>query len=158
MKSLVLKVTSILFVLATTFSFAVNQTEKKISENQTIKVALLLDTSNSIDGLIKQAKAQLWEIVNELSYAKYGLKKPDLEIALYEYSNASLSSRKGYIRQVLQFSKDLDAISEKLFSLTTNDGNEFCGQVIQTSLNELSWGNNKNDLRLLFIAGNEPFS
>ena len=34
-----------------------------------IKVALLLDTSNSMDGLIDQAKAQLWQIVNELSYA-----------------------------------------------------------------------------------------
>ena len=39
-------------------------------EKQNIKVALLLDTSNSMDGLIDQAKAQLWEIVNEFSYAK----------------------------------------------------------------------------------------
>jgi hypothetical protein len=158
MKSLVLKVTTVLFVFATTFSFAEHQSEKETVKNQTIKVALLLDTSNSMDGLLNQAKAQLWEIINELSYAKYGQKKPNLEIALYEYGNSNLSSREGYIRQVLQFSNDLDEISEKLFSLTTNGGNEFCGQVIQTSLNELSWGKNKNDLRLLFIAGNEPFT
>jgi hypothetical protein len=31
------------------------------SEKPEIKVALLLDTSNSMDGLIDQAKAQLWE-------------------------------------------------------------------------------------------------
>ncbi|MBU3010427.1 VWA domain-containing protein [Polaribacter vadi] len=158
MKSLVLKVTSILFVLASTFSFANHQTDKETVKNQTIKVALLLDTSNSMDGLINQAKAQLWEIVNELSYAKYGMQKPDLEIALYEYGNSNLPSREGFIRQVLQFSNDLDEISEKLFSLTTNGGNEFCGQVISTSLKELSWGKNKNDLKLLFIAGNEPFT
>lgn len=158
MKSLVLKVTLVCFVFATTFSFAKHQPKNETSKNQTIKVALLLDTSNSMDGLINQAKAQLWEIVNELSYAKYGQKKPNLEIALYEYGNSNLPSREGFIRQVLQFSNDLDEISEKLFSLTTNGGNEFCGQVIQTSLNELSWGNNKNDLRLLFIAGNEPFT
>ena len=48
--------------------------------NQFIKVALLLDTSNSMDGLIDQAKAQLWDIVNELSYAKCGTKKPNLQI------------------------------------------------------------------------------
>lgn len=158
MKSLVLKVTLVCFVFATTFSFAKHQPKNETLNNQTIKVALLLDTSNSMDGLINQAKAQLWEIVNELSYAKYGQKKPNLEIALYEYGNSNLPSREGFIRQVLQFSNDLDEISEKLFSLTTNGGNEFCGQVIQTSLNELSWGNNKNDLRLLFIAGNEPFT
>ena len=86
------------------------------------------------------------------------MKKPDLQIALYEYGNSGLSMKEGYIRQVLQFSSDLDDISEKLFSLKTNGGSEFCGQVIQTSLNELEWGNNKNDLRFIFIAGNEPFT
>lgn len=127
-------------------------------KQHTIKVALLLDTSNSMDGLIHQAKAQLWEIVNELSYAKCGNEKPNLEIALYEYGNDNLPAAEGHIRQVLAFSNDLDEISEKLFSLTTRGGNEFCGHVIQTSMNQLDWGTNKKDLKLLFIAGNEPFT
>ena len=158
MKNSILKVIAILLLIFTTSSFASEKSSTKKIETQTIKVALLLDTSSSMDGLINQAKAQLWEIVNELSYAKYGIKKPHLEIALYEYGNSNLSAKEGYIKQVLQFSSDLDEISEKLFSLTTNGGSEFCGQVIQTSLNELSWGKNKNDLRLIFIAGNEPFT
>jgi len=130
---------------------------RSIKKN-TIKVALLLDTSNSMDGLINQAKTQLWEIVNELSYAKCENQNPDLMIALYEYGNDNLSSREGYIRQVIGFSSDLDEISEKLFSLRTNGGNEFCGEVILTSLKQLEWGNNRNDLKLIFIAGNEPFT
>ncbi len=127
-------------------------------EKHHIRVALLLDTSNSMDGLINQAKAQLWEIVNELSYAKCGSSKPNLMIGLYEYGNDRLSSREGYIRQVIGFTDDLDDISEKLFSLTTNGGSEFCGQVIQTSVNQLDWGANPDDLNLIFIAGNEPFT
>lgn len=125
---------------------------------QFIKVALLLDTSNSMDGLIDQAKAQLWDIVNELSYAKCGNEKPNLKIALYEYGNDNLNSAEGYIRQVLAFSDDLDEISKQLFSLTTNGGNEYCGYVINTSLNQLNWGENEDDLKLIFIAGNEPFT
>lgn len=125
---------------------------------QFIKVALLLDTSNSMDGLIDQAKAQLWEIVNELSYAKCDDSKPNLQIALYEYGNDRLNGDEGFIRQVLAFSSDLDEISKQLFSLTTNGGNEYCGHVIQTSLNQLNWGNNADDLKLIFIAGNEPFT
>lgn len=132
--------------------------DKPVSKKQTIKVALLLDTSNSMDGLINQAKAQLWDIVNELSHAKCDDVHPNLQIALYEYGNDRLSSREGYIRQVLQFTSDLDEISERLFSLTTNGGSEFCGQVIQTSINELEWGNNSKDLKMIFIAGNEPFT
>ncbi len=138
------------------------QNQDKVSSTSTgentIKVALLLDTSNSMDGLINQAKAQLWEIVNELSYARCENEHPNLEIALYEYGNDNLSSKEGYIRQVIGFNSDLDEISEKLFSLKTNGGNEFCGEVITTSLKQLDWGKNKNDLKLIFIAGNEPFT
>ena len=134
---------------------AENQLPKK---KQFIKVAILLDTSNSMDGLIDQAKAQLWEVVNELSYARCGTDRPSLEISIYEYGNDHLNADEGYIRQVLQFSDDLDEISKQLFSLTTNGGSEFCGQAIQTSLNQLKWGTNPDDLKLIFIAGNEPFS
>jgi hypothetical protein len=133
-------------------------TEGKPSE-QFVKIALLLDTSNSMDGLINQAKAQLWDIVNEFTHAKCGTDlRPSLQIALYEYGNDNLSSHEGYIRQVLGFSKDLDEISEKLFSLTTNGGEEYCGEVIHTSLKQLDWGKNADDLKMIFIAGNEPFT
>jgi len=128
------------------------------NKNPEIKVALLLDTSNSMDGLIDQAKAQLWKIVNELSYAKCEDKSPNLKIALYEYGNDNLNVEEGYLRQVIAFSDDLDEISKSLFSLTTNGGNEYCGKVIETALNQLEWGSSNNDLKLIFIAGNEPYS
>lgn len=131
---------------------------KPPKNKQHVKVALLLDTSNSMDGLIDQAKAQLWEIVNELSYAKCENESPLLEIALYEYGNDRLSSRNGYIRKIQNFTGDLDDISRELFSLTTNGGSEYCGTVIQSSLENLDWGNNPDDLKMIFIAGNEPFT
>ncbi len=146
-------------VLLTLITFSVSANENDdTNKKHTIKVALLLDTSNSMDGLINQAKTQLWEIVNELSYAKCGNEDPNLEISLYEYGNSNLPSAEGYIRQVIGFSSDLDEISEKLFALKTSGGNEFCGAVIKTSLKELNWGSNKKDLKLIFIAGNEPFT
>ncbi|MCP4975541.1 MAG: VWA domain-containing protein [Maribacter sp.] len=129
------------------------------TSNNTVKIALLLDTSNSMDGLINQAKSQLWDIVNKFTHAKCGNdSRPNLQIALYQYGNDNLSSREGYIQQVLDFSNDLDEISEKLFSLTTNGGEEYCGQVIHTSLRQLNWGKNRDNLKMIFIAGNEPFT
>lgn len=62
------------------------------------------------------------------------------------------------IRQVSALTEDLDVISEKLFSLSTNGGNEFCGQVIKTALNQLAWSASNADLKMIFIAGNEPFT
>ena len=155
MKNLLFNIIIFIFLGITNLTFG---NHLATPHKQTIKVALLLDTSNSMDGLIDQAKAQLWEIVNELSYAKYGIHKPDLKIALYEYGNDAIEASDGFIRKILSFSSDLDEISEKLFSLTTNGGKEYCGQAISASVKELDWGNHENDLRLIFIAGNEPFT
>lgn len=133
-------------------------TEKPAKE-QNIQLALLLDTSNSMDGLIEQAKSQLWKIVNELAAAKCDDgSRPAIKIALYEYGNDGLPGREGHIRMVSGFTTDLDLISEKLFSLRTNGGNEYCGQVIHTSLQQLNWSVSSNDLKVIFIAGNEPFT
>lgn len=133
--------------------------EKTVPKDQQIMLALLLDTSNSMDGLINQAKSQLWKIVNELAAAKCGDgSRPNIKIALYEYGNDGLPSSEGYIRQVSGLTDDLDLISEKLFALSTNGGNEFCGQVIKTSLNQLNWSSSNADLKMIFIAGNEPFT
>ncbi len=129
------------------------------TDTKKIKIALLLDTSNSMDGLIEQAKSQLWTIVNELSKASCpDDSKPALEIALYEYGNDWLTPAEGYIRMVTPLTNDLDKISEDLFKLTTYGGSEFCGHVIQTSLNQLAWGTSNEDLQVIFIAGNEPFT
>ena len=89
---------------------AAAQKEKK----ELIQMAILLDTSNSMDGLIDQAKSQLWKIVNELAVAKRNGKSPSIEVALYEYGNSCLSAESGYIRNVLPLTGDLDSVSEKL--------------------------------------------
>jgi hypothetical protein len=123
-----------------------------------VQIAILLDTSNSMDGLIEQAKSQLWKIVNEFNDAKQGDKIPVVQVALYEYGNDNLSIGTNYIRQVLPFTRDLDKVSEQLFKLTTNGGSEFCGAVIRDALDKLAWDKNGKTYKAVFIAGNEPFT
>jgi hypothetical protein len=140
-------------------SKAIVPEKPQAEKDQRIMLALLLDTSNSMDGLIDQAKSQLWKVVNELSGAKCDDgSRPDIQIALYEYGNDGLPSTEGYIRLVSPLTNDLDLISEKLFALTTNGGNEYCGYVINTSLKQLDWSSSHADLKMIFIAGNEPFT
>ncbi|MFO0945021.1 MAG: VWA domain-containing protein [Planctomycetota bacterium] len=130
----------------------------KEPDSPKIQIALLLDTSNSMDGLIGQAKSQLWRIVNLFAHCKREGKTPIVEVSLYEYGNSGLPEAAGFIRQVLPFTTDLDAVSEQLFILRTKGGNEFCGMVIDRAVRELSWSDGKNDLKAIFIAGNEPFT
>lgn len=135
-----------------------NQVQNDRKNETKIQVALLLDTSNSMDGLIEQAKSRLWNIVNTLTTLKYQGETPEIEIGLYEYGNDGLSSQSNYIRQVAPLTTDLDLISEKLFSLRTNGGSEYCGAVIADATKQLTWGNNEKNMKLIYIAGNEPFN
>ena len=123
-----------------------------------VQIALLLDTSNSMDGLIEQAKSQLWKIVNEFITAKHDGLRPELQVALFEYGKNSLSASEGYIRQIQGFTTDLDKLSEELFGLRTNGGEEYCGWVIKAAVESLKWRNGPNDFKAIFIAGNEPFT
>jgi hypothetical protein len=128
------------------------------ARNPVVQIALLLDTSNSMDGLIAQAKSQLWKIVNEFINAKQNGKRPDLEVALFEYGKSSLSRAEGYIRLIVPLTNDLDKISEELFALKTNGGDEYCGWVIQEAVARLTWSARADDFKAIFIAGNEPFT
>lgn len=123
-----------------------------------VQLVILFDTSNSMDGLLNQAKSRIWAIVNEVSKLRFQGEIPQLEIAMYDYGNQALRLKDHYVRQQLNFTQNLDLVSEKLFGLTTNGGDEFCGAVIQTSLKDLSWSNDSKDLKMIYIAGNEPFN
>ncbi|WP_020407526.1 vWA domain-containing protein [Hahella ganghwensis] len=123
-----------------------------------IQVAILLDTSSSMDGLIDQTRNQLWEMVDEFSKAKQNGVSPILEVAVYEYGNDRLSSENGYLRQVTGLTRELDRVSEALFSLTTMGGSEFCGYAIDAAVKGLQWSQSPSDIRAIFIAGNEPFT
>lgn len=122
-----------------------------------IELAILLDTSGSMSGLINQARTQLWKIVNEFATAKQNGKVPIMRVALYEYGKSSIPASEGYLRQIVPLTENLDQISEELFALKTNGGSEFCGQVIRDATNGLQWSEGNDCLKMIFIAGNEGF-
>ena len=117
-----------------------------------IDLAICLDTSNSMDGLIDSAKQKLWAVVNELATAK---PRPRLRVALYQYGNNSLSKENGWVQRVCDLTGDLDEVYDKLFALRTNGGTEFVARVTRAAADELKWDTGKNTLRIIFVAGNE---
>ena len=161
-------VTGIFFITAVVVGFypvynstanAKTKVTDLVSNNKPkIQMAILLDTSSSMSGLIDQARNQLWQAVNEFARTKKNGVTPTLEVAVFEYGNSGLPAKSGYIRQVTGLTSELDQVSEGLFSLTTNGGDEYCGYVIKTAVAELEWSDSNQDIKAIFIAGNEPFT
>ena len=118
-----------------------------------IQVALLLDDSGSMQGLIKQARAHLWDVVSKLAGTRRDGRRPRVEVALYHYGD-----RPFLAAPLVPFTTDLDRMSAQLFAINGGGGEEACGEVIRNSLVQLAWSTRPQDLRLIIIAGNEPFT
>lgn len=130
-----------------------------------IQLAILLDTSGSMNGLINQARARIWDVVNDLAKARRDGQRPRLEVALYQYGSDQLPSSEGFLTLVQPFTSDLDLLSERLFSLRVSGSSEYCGWTLRSAMNELSWDRtplsvpmHQQPLRVIVIAGNEPFT
>ena len=72
-----------------------------------IQVAILLDNSGSMSGLIDQAKTQLWKMVNEFITMRRNGQLPEIQVALYTYGNPPP-------KRLLPLTNDLDKVSEML--------------------------------------------
>ena len=123
-----------------------------------IQLALLLDCSGSMNGLITQAQAYLWNIVNELSAMQRDYRPARLELALYAYGIEELGGGQDYITRISPFTADLETIAAKLFALQTSGSVELCGEALHRALDELEWSRDENALRIMVIAGNESFA
>src|SRR5262245_32943659 len=118
-----------------------------------IDLVLCLDVSGSMNGLIESAKLRLWDIVNELARMK---PTPNLRVALYSYGATPYPADKGWVRKELDLTEDLDNVYKMLNALSTNGGDEYVARVSQTAIEEQKWSADKDALRLIFVAGNEP--
>jgi len=134
------------------------QEQKKIIQKEPkVQIAILLDSSTSMNGLINQARNQLWDIVNTFIDAKVGDKVPFVEVAFYTHGQGSTGENGDHIRQIQPLTRDLDQISSDLFSLQTTGSKEFCGTAVLRATNELAWDSDPNTYKAIFIAGNETF-
>jgi len=123
-----------------------------VGDEHVVELAICLDTSGSMDGLLNSARQKLWTIVNDLAKAE---PTPRLRVALLSYGNDGHHAENGWVNVETPFTEDLDTVSQMLFGLTTNGGTELVGRVVQTSMQELDWHASDGALRMIFVAGNE---
>ncbi|MHC4716073.1 MAG: vWA domain-containing protein, partial [Planctomycetota bacterium] len=123
-----------------------------VGPGRPVDLAICLDTSGSMRGLIESAKQKLWAVVNELATAK---PRPVLRVGLYHYGNSGLDSRTGWVLKLCDLTDDLDTVYSKLFALRTSGGTEYVARVVRAATNELDWNADKGTLRIIFVAGNE---
>lgn len=122
------------------------------AERVIVDLAILLDTSGSMNGLLDAARQRLWAIVNDFATAS---PLPDLRIALLTYGNNGHAAEAGWVKVHTDLTDDLDLVSQELFAQALNGGTELVARVIETARTGLSWRTGENPLRIMVVAGNE---
>ena len=121
----------------------------------TADIAILLDTSGSMGGLISQVRDGLWKTLNGLGELKRDGVPANLRLALYEYGSGVVSAEANYIQQLTALTTDHTKLAEALFATVAKGGEEYSGMAIQSATNDLSWTQLSEDFRSIVIAGNE---
>ncbi|MDF1798560.1 MAG: VWA domain-containing protein [Planctomycetota bacterium] len=117
-----------------------------------IELAICIDTSGSMDGLIESAKQRLWALVNDLAVAE---PTPRLRVALLTYGSPVFGEESGYVAVQVPLTEDLDLVSMKLFELGTNGGDEYVARVTDVATRQLSWSSDPSAVKMIVVAGNE---
>jgi len=120
-------------------------------QTRRVDLAICLDTSGSMSGLINAARQKLWDVVSELALAQ---PEPELRVALLTYGSPSYG-HPSYVRVQTDLTSDLDAVYQKLMELGTSGGSEYVGWVLHDAYTQLSWTKSDDALKLIFVAGNE---
>lgn len=111
-----------------------------------IQVALVVDTGLNASGTIHQARAGLYEVINELLLCRRQGQQPIVQVAVIAAGNSD-------VRVLNQFTSHYDAIMSQLMTLRSGHGKTRIHQVLITALGRLRWSPYAQDMKCLFVVG-----
>ncbi len=117
-----------------------------------IEVLFVLDTTNSMSGLIEGAKQKIWYIANQMLQAR---PMPRLRLGLLGYRDRG----DAYITQFTDLTEDVDAVYAQLTKLEAGgggDGPESVNQALHEAVTRARWSQDRAVLKLIFLVGDAP--
>ena len=122
------------------------------AQSHRIEVVFVLDTTSSMSGLIHAAKEKIWSIATTMGSAQ---QNPDIRMGLVAFRDRGDT----YITRSYDLSKDLDSMYASLMDLRAEgggDGPESVNQALYDAVHDISWSNDDNTYRVIFLVGDAP--
>ncbi len=122
------------------------------NERPLVEVVFVLDTTGSMSGLIKAAKEKIWSIATTLASAQPA---PEIRIGLVAFRDRG----DAYVTKVVDLSHDLDSMYASLMDLQARgggDGPESVNQALHDAVQGISWGQDSDAYRAVFLVGDAP--
>jgi Mg-chelatase subunit ChlD len=136
-----------------------NRAEPKIqpvdltTNEPTLEMVFVLDTTGSMGGLIEGAKQRIWGIVNEVMQSS---SHPSVKIGLVAYRDRGDQ----YVTQVLPLTDDLDKVYTTLMDYRAaggGDGPEDVRRALADGVARAGWSrSSQNGAQVIFLVGDAP--
>jgi Mg-chelatase subunit ChlD len=117
-----------------------------------IDVVFVLDTTGSMSGLITAAKEKIWSIATSMASAQPA---PEIRIGLVAYRDRG----DAYITRTVDLSSDIDTVYATLMQFAADgggDGPESVNQALHDAVNGMSWSQDPNSYKVVFLVGDAP--
>ncbi len=127
-------------------------TAHRAAQRPRIEVVFALDTTGSMGGLIAAAKEKIWSIATTMAQAQPA---PEIRMGLVAYRDRG----DAYVTQVVDLSSDLDSMYARLMDFRAaggGDGPESVNQALDDAVERMSWSNNDNTYKVVFLVGDAP--
>lgn len=122
------------------------------NERPRVEAVFVLDTTGSMSGLIQAAKEKIWSIANTMASAQPA---PEIRIGLVAYRDRG----DVYVTQRVDLSPDLDSTYARLMDFRADgggDGPESVNQALYEAVNNMSWSQDQNTYKVVFLVGDAP--
>ena len=122
------------------------------AQSPRIEVVFVLDTTSSMSGLIQAAREKIWSIASSMASAQ---QSPEIRMGLVAFRDRG----DAYITRVYDLSSDLDSMYANLMDFTAEGGGdspESVNQALYDAVHDISWSQDKNTYRVVFLVGDAP--
>ena len=122
------------------------------AQSHRIEVVFVLDTTSSMSGLIQAAREKIWSIATTMASAQ---QSPDIRMGLVAFRDRG----DAYVTRGYDLSNDLDSMYASLMDLSAQgggDGPESVNQGLYDAVHDMSWSNDDNTYKVIFLVGDAP--
>ncbi|MBC7931046.1 MAG: VWA domain-containing protein, partial [Rubrivivax sp.] len=123
------------------------------TEEKTLEMVFVLDTTGSMGGLIEGAKQRIWGIINEVMQTPA---HPSVRVGLVAYRD----NGDQYVTQTLPLTNDLDKVYTTLMDYRADGGGdtpENVRRALADGVHRAGWSKNSANLaQIVFLVGDAP--
>jgi hypothetical protein len=118
-----------------------------------IDIVFVIDISGSTGGILYSVRGKFWEIQNEIARLD---PQPEYRLGIVCMGRPSFKNENNYVQVISDLTQDIDAAAYPFFQIkdVTAPGNYFMGHALDVAVNDISWTEDPNAIKLLYLVGN----